>query len=184
MTHDQIATICGPVFDRARTFYAAAEFITRNPGTMVETGCYRGAGDDGNSTLIFALLARELDVMLHSFDVNGDSVASAMAELGDAFDTHAIIHQMDSITGISHLEDAIRFAYLDSLDLGDDLGPCQRHQLAEVGAVLGKMMFPAAILLDDCAPDTGGKTLLSAAFLKDRGWTLTADGYQLLFTHE
>jgi hypothetical protein len=183
---DRIEELAGP--QRARTFRAAAEFILfHNCRSIVESGCYRGNPADGQSTLILALLAKELGGEVDSVDLNRSSIDMATALL-KAQPEHQLegwvrFSECDSVLSICHFEPPIRFAYLDSHDHeASNPGPCQRHQLAEVGAIYGKMMAPCAILLDDNIPGTGGKTALSAAFLRDRGWTLAAEAYQILFT--
>jgi hypothetical protein len=204
---DKIALLAGG--QRAHTFRAAAQFILQHDcKTIVETGCYRGVPADGQSTLIMALLAKELNGMLNCFDISYDSITRAAKLLennginnyhGTTDHVHpdgtygifglvnyaaVSFHKIDSIIGLAYpVVRSVRFAYLDSLDhQPNNPGPCQRHQLAEVGAILGKMRPPCGILLDDHVPGTGGKTLLSAAFLQERGWTLSAEGYQLFFT--
>ena len=179
----RIETLAG--CQRAATFRKAAEFILEhNCRRIVETGSYRGNPADGQSTLILALLAKELAGEILSIELNPEPIELAKTLLeSNNVAGWVNFSQTDSVVGLSIHNENIRFAYLDSYDHeAHNPGPCQRHQLAEVGALYGKMVAPCAILLDDHVPETGGKTALSAAFLKDRGWKLAAEGYQLLFT--
>lgn len=180
---DRIEQLAGP--QRGKTFRKAAEFILEhNCRRLVETGTYRGIPGDGQSTLILALLAKELAGELLSIELNSEPIAMAktLLETNDLAQW-VNLSQGDSVIGLSLQTEFIRFAYLDSYDHDpSNPGPCQRHQLAEIGAIYGKMVAPCAILLDDNVPETGGKTALSAAFLKERGWTLAAEAYQLLWT--
>lgn len=180
---DRIEELAGS--QRAKTFRAAAEFILEHKCRhLVETGSYRGNGGDGQSTLILALLAKEVGGDLISIDLNADPISQAGSLLSDhGLRDFVALRQSDSVIDLSSFTGDVNFAYLDSYDHeSENPGPCQRHQLAEVGAIIGKVVRPCAILLDDHIAETGGKTALSAAFLKDRGWTLAAEGYQLLYT--
>lgn len=179
---DRVENLAGP--QRNKTFRVAAEFILKNEcRNIIETGCFRGNPADGQSTLILAILAKEVEGRLHSYDNNENAVNLALALLAsNGLTEWATVSNCDSLIGLAFCQKP-QFVYLDSYDHeAHNPGPCQRHQLAEIGAIIGKMQPPCAILLDDHIPDTGGKTLLSAAFLFDRGWSLAAQGYQLLFT--
>lgn len=183
---DRIETLAG--CQRDKTFRTGAEFVlTHKLRWFVETGCYRGNPADGLSTLILAELAAANSGRLCSADINADAIESAKSMLAsNGADKHPVVfHNGDSVLFLSSWKLSVEFAYLDSFDHDPaNPGPCQRHQLAEVGALLGKMTAPGAILLDDNVPETGGKTALSAAFLLERGWKLAAEGYQLLFVRE
>lgn len=184
---DTIETLAG--VQRGKTFRAAAEFIlSKSCHRIVETGCFRGITGDGQSTLIFAMLANELGGRFDTIDLNPDHIAKARDFLASSgVDLNRVGFQnSDSVTLLSSLPiGSVCFAYLDSFDHDPgNPGPCQRHELAEIGAILGKMATPSGILLDDCIPETGGKTLLGSKFLEERGWRLAASGYQLLYVRE
>lgn len=184
---DRIELLAGS--QRDKTFRAAAEFaLAHKLRWFIETGCYRGNPADGLSTLILAELAAANSGRLYSVDINADSIrqAKTMLAINGAGSHPVIFYKSDSVLFLSSWRLSVQFAYIDSYDHEPaNPGPCQRHQLAEIGALLGKILFPpCAILLDDNIPETGGKTLLSAAFLKDRGWKLAAESYQLLFVRE
>lgn len=172
---------------RSKTFLAAAEFILRTkPNLIVETGCYRGGDSDGHSTLVFAALAKEVGGYATSFDNDPKHVQMAVELLGmNDLHQHMLVIESDSVTGLSLCKDKIGFLYLDSYDFGpDDAGPCQRHQLAEVGAAYGKLTPTCGILLDDYDLPHNGKTGLSIPFLTARGWRKAAYGYQMFLTRE
>lgn len=180
---DRIETLAG--CQRNKTFRKAAEFILEhNCRYIVETGCFRGNPADGQSTLILAMLAHELDGLVDSVDINSSSTDLARGLLAEHHLRHRVrFSESDSVVALSHFSPPIRFCYLDSYDHeAKNPGPCQRHQLAELGAIYGKMVSPCAILLDDHVAETGGKTALSAAFLGDRGWKLEMEAYQMLWT--
>lgn len=173
---------------RYTTFVKAAEFILDNRcNQFIETGCYRGIPEDGQSTLILALLAKQaLGGLLTSFDDNPDHIALARNLLDD----HKLMpwcsfECIDSVHGLSRRKQWVDFAYLDSLDHNPkDPLPCQAHQLAEVGAVLGKMHAPCAILVDDNVPESGGKVAQSVPFLQRNGWKIVVEEYQILLVKE
>jgi predicted O-methyltransferase YrrM len=182
----QIEKLAG--WQRHATFRKAAEFILdNNCQQMVETGCYRGTYQDGQSTLILALLAKALNYgMVTSFDNNPDHIKLARELLVQ----HEVLpwwnsECTDSVHGLSRRKQWVDFAYLDSLDHNPkDPLPCQAHQLAEVGAVIGKMHGPCAILMDDNDVETGGKVAQSVPFLKRNGWKVVAEEYQILMVKE
>jgi SAM-dependent methyltransferase len=192
---EQVELLAGNT--RRKSFRLAAEFIIRHKlRRIVETGCYRGhpaataqahlenRAHDGQSTVIFALLARELGCVFDSYDKNPGHVARARDLLGMfGLQDSACFHVGDSVAALSRRAEPIDFIYFDSFDHSPNNPlPCQLHQLAEVGAALGKLQRPAGILLDDCKFATGGKAGLSDPFLRARGWKLEFDGYQRLFT--
>lgn len=192
---EQVELLAGNT--RQKSFRLAAEFIIRHKmRRIVETGCFRGQpaattqahienrGHDGQSTVIFALLARELGCVFDSYDKDPNHVARAR-ELLSLFGLQdsANFHIGDSVIALSQRSEPIDFIYFDSFDHNPNNPlPCQLHQLAEVGAAHGKLQRPAGILLDDCKFATGGKAGLSDPFLRSRGWKLEFDGYQRLFT--
>lgn len=186
----QVEKLAGP--QRNKTFRAAAEWILQyrdksQSFSIVETGCYRGIPADGQSTVIFATIAKHVFCSFKSLELDANHIEQAKAHL--AANGHnpneTAWWQGDSVVRLRHV-DFIDFLYVDSFDCDlKDPFPSQRHQLAEVGAAYGAFRFPAAILMDDCVKDChGGKTGMSAAFLKERGWKLAAEGYQLLFTKD
>lgn len=181
----QIEIWAGP--QRSKTMLAAAEFILRaKPKLIIETGCYRGGDSDGYSTLVFAALAKEVGAVGRSFDNNPNHVSLAFELLGmnDLSPSMQVI-LTDSVVALSNTSEQIGFLYLDSYDFGpDDPGPCQRHQLAEVGAAYGKLAPACGILLDDYELPHHGKCGLSVPFLSERGWKITSQGYQMLLTRE
>jgi len=172
---------------RSATFCASASFIiAQRPKFIVETGCFRGITGDGNSTLIFAVLAREIGAKFWSLDINPDHVKMAKEYLlENGLDAHADVVLTDSVKWLSENRHPIGFCYLDSFD-HDPANPlpCQQHQLSEVNSAQACLSHPSAFLLDDNVEDTGGKTKLSSQRLTQLGYTLSASGYQLLFTKQ
>ena len=65
---------------------------------------------------------------------------------------------------------------------GDDIAPCQEHQLNELKTAYSKLSDNAVILLDDAKLPGQGKVRLSKKFLLEEGWDLLLDWQQCLFT--
>lgn len=180
-----IMRLAGPARDM--TFNIAAEFILEHQCRLIiETGCYRGIPADGQSTAIFAMLTKELNGNFIAYDISQDSIdRTVQLLLGMGLLGYATLVLGDSVSALSARKSQIQFAYLDSYDFDEKNPlPCQRHQLAEVGAILGKMTKPGMIMLDDCGPlAQGGKAGMSSPFLVEHGWKLAFDGYQRIYTN-
>lgn len=165
---------------RRHTFKRAVELaLERGVKEFVETGCYRGIDDDGQSTVIFAAVAAEVCGRFISVDLSEEHVARANAKVPSG--PREIVCR-DSVEYLSHRTKEIGLLYLDSYDYyhGDPL-PSQIHQVAEIGAAWAKLAPNAIVLLDDCNIPGGGKGLLTSRFLLERGFTLVEDSYQKLF---
>jgi predicted O-methyltransferase YrrM len=172
---------------RDKSFRMAAEYaIAHNFRTFIETGCYRGIDADGQSTVILALLAAssvEAGMFL-SHDIDPEHIKMARLKCAQKGLDPAFACG-DSVAMLSKLVFTVDFAYLDSYDFdANNHLPSQRHQLAEVGAILGKMAKPGLILLDDCDLPHGGKAGMSGPFLEERGWKCVYSAYQKVFIQE
>lgn len=151
---------------------------------IVETGCIRGWAGDGQSTLILAMLAVRLGVQLETFDINSGHINTAQRWIGPFCDK-VIWHTGDSVEGLSQINGLTGLVYLDSYDYDPaNPRPCQLHQLAEVGAVYGKLTHDAIIMMDDADLDGGGKVAMAVDFLKGNGWKEAAREYQVILTRK
>lgn len=172
---------------RAHTFACALELARANRSQcFVETGCYRGIPADGQSTLLFAMLAAELGGRLHSIDISQEHIDRAVALLPEELRSLVTFHCDDSLRVLGKLpENVVDLAYFDSYDyLPDNPQPAQIHQVAEFGAVYHKLSEKAIIICDDWMPSKGGgKPWLLYPLLKERGWNMVASGYQLVFVN-
>lgn len=169
---------------RRETFARACELaIERKFRLIIETGTYRGIKADGQSTRIWATLARELGADFYSLDIDQKSIDKAK-NLGGPVD-YARFYCGDSVPFLSCFQSPIHLLYLDSFDYIEKTGwQAQAHQVAEMGAALGKLTPDAIVLLDDCNIPGGGKALFTEWFLISRGWKLDYDGYQKLFVRK
>lgn len=177
----RIEQLAGP--QRNRSFRIAAEWVLAHPGPLIETGCYRGIPQDGQSTVILALLAQHIGIVALSYDIRDDHISQAQALLRDQhLEQFVTFIHGDSIDTLAHRKTHIRFAYLDSYDFeANDPEPSQRHQLKEAQLVVDLVDKPAAILLDDCDLPHGGKAGMSGPFLESHGWKLVYSAYQRLY---
>lgn len=150
---------------------------------FVETGCtYHTDGMDGLSTPILAAIAKNAGGRLVSVDIAPSHCETAKALCG-SFGLHPDIVLSDSIDFMSRLGEEVSFVYLDSFDYRqEDFWRSQAHQLAEVGAICGKLSADAIILLDDVNLPGGGKAAMSEMFLLSRGWRIIARGTQSMLT--
>ena len=163
---------------------AVASFIERGGKSIVETGCYRGISGDGFGTLLLAQLAEQVDGHVTSIEINPDNLLKAqqILEENNLSNRVTLIHG-DSVRQLSILTTTIDLLYLDSYDyIEADPGPCQRHQLAELGAAFGKLAPRSLVLMDDFDLPSRGKCGLSVEFLLDRGAVELCRGYQILFS--
>jgi len=169
--------------DRAPTMVKAVELAKeRAVKRIVETGCIRGWAGDGQSTLIWAMLSVRLGCAFETFELSGVHLKKAKEWL-DSFSAFTSWHLGDSVSGLSASSNRFDFAYLDSFDYdAANPRPCQLHQLAEVGAIYGKLTENAIVMMDDANLDGGGKVAMAVDFLKGNGWKEIASGYQIILS--
>ena len=167
--------------DRNETMFEACKLLAQADGeSIVETGCIRGYHGDGQSTLIWTMLAIRQNKYFYSFDLNTKPAKEWLGPIDHVPD----FIEGDSIESVGLWEPVgtVGLLYLDSWDYeADNPLPCQIHQCAELGAFYGHLSDRAIVLLDDAAHDGGGKVKLSSEFLKLRGWELVQNAYQQLW---
>lgn len=186
MTRDaliaEIRRLAGPRRDESFTF-VAEHAIDNDLTSFVETGCYRGDPLHGNSTRIFALLAQYQQGFFTSYDIEPAHIAHADQLTKDCGDAITFVVG-DSVDALSRRKAYIDVAYLDAAEWDpDNVRPSQIHQLAEVAAIVGKVLPDGLIVLDDCDLPYGGVSALSTPFLIERGWKLAYSGYQRVFVN-
>lgn len=168
---------------RSKTMVQAVKLAMESQAQcMVETGCIRGWAGDGQSTLILAMYAcrTENGFAVDTFDTSETHITNCQGWLGP-FNAYVEFNHIDSVTGLGQHQKPIDFAYLDSYDYNStNPRECQLHQLAEVGAIYGKLTEKAIIVMDDANLQGGGKVAMSRDFLKSRGWKEVANDYQLV----
>lgn len=180
-TLEHIDFIGGP--QRKGTFCRVAKAaISAGAKNIVETGCYRGIDFDGQSTKVWALLAKETGGHVISIDLSPDSIEKAKALLGVEYDQYVTLVHADALDALKDITAPIDVLYLDSYDHDDsNPGPCQEHQLKEAEIAIPKMAEKSIILLDDAEFSDGGKVKLSAPFIEQSGFKCVERSYQNLY---
>lgn len=175
----EVARLAGT--QRDITFVKACEAaIVRQPKSIVETGCYRGVPQDGQSDLILSLLAKHISATFDAVDISQDSIDKALLLAGRIGGGN--YHRMCSVEYLKKRKDPIGFLYLDSMDFYENNpDPSQAHQLEEIKAALPLLTKDAIVLLDDSLLPHGGKAKLSSVFLSENGFKLEFDSYQRLY---
>ena len=180
MKHDEIIRLCGK--ERGQSFSQAADCAReREVKCIIETGTYRGAACDGESTAFLSQFAEELGSDFYSVDKSEAHVTLAKQHL-DSLGLKGSCALSDSVVFLSLFMSPIGMLYLDSYDYDENNPlPAQVHQVAELGAAWGKLTPHCVVLLDDCNLPGGGKGHLSTILLLEHGFELKYDSYQRLF---
>jgi len=180
-TIEYIDSIGGP--QRRNTFCRVAKAaIAMGAKNIVETGCYRGIDFDGQSTKIWALLARHTGGHATAIDISPDSIQRAGHLLGDEFSPFVTLVHDDSIRALQNIKVPIDVLYLDSYDHDErNPEPCQQHQLREAQIAIPLMAAQSIILLDDAEFSDGGKVKLSGPFIEAAGFTCVTREYQNVY---
>ncbi len=174
---------------RYATFLSALQLmLERKAKTLVETGTARGGEcnceGDGCSTLIFARFAKRTKSSLYSVDIDPQAILEASAGLQESA---ASVHLVtgDSIPFLATFGKPIDFLYLDSFDYDENNPlPSQEHHLKEVEAAYPYLTKKSIVMIDDHSLPGGGKSKLALQFLKERGWKVVAEGYQVLLVRQ
>jgi hypothetical protein len=177
---DTIRQLAGP--QRHTTFARASRAaMALGARRIVETGCYRGIPFDGQSTLIWALIARFTGGHATAIDISTGSIAKAAELLGE-LKQYVTLVNADSLVALAGITEPIDVLYLDSYDHEESNPlPCQEHQLKEAQIAVPKMAERSIIMLDDCNMPSGGKALLSDPFIRESGFTQVAKEYQNIY---
>lgn len=157
----------------------------REARIIVETGTIRHAQiDEGGSTLIWAMYCEMKDGLCCSVDIDPNSIKES-SQATQGYEQWVRYEECDSVKFLGGFQIKIDLLYLDSFDCGTDNHlPSQLHQLAELGAAYARLGNDSLVLLDDCNIPGGGKGLLSAQFLEQRGWICLHNAYQKLYAQK
>ena len=163
----------------------------RDAKTLVETGSARYGLDqtksDGASTLVFGAWAHQNDATLYSIDY--DTQALAMAKKAAlSLEIHDSIEfiNAESTAYLGNFSQSVDFLYLDSFDY-DKKDPqeqkkCQEHHLWEFRSAQNQLHDDSLVLIDDCKLKGGGKGRMVIDLMKQRGWKVVYNGYQVLLS--
>ena len=169
--------------ERQPTFLRAlSRFMEKGGSTIVETGTMRDAYG-GASTLIFGSFLCWLDHgRLWSCDLSSPNILAAQGFTKECHSRVTFVQDL-SVGFLPTFHFKIDLLYLDSMDCDPtgDSSAAQEYQKEELLAAYSRLSPNATVLMDDNGFANGGKTKLSKAVLKERGWTCLADSTQALW---
>jgi SAM-dependent methyltransferase len=177
-----------PADKRYDSFYEALQLMTdRNATTVIETGTARGGmgnfGGDGGSTVLFSLWAKEYGADFYSVDIDPRAVEHAERAVNQVAGKAKLVCG-DSISFLERFPGTIDMLYLDSYDFEcHNPRPSQEHHLKEIIAAYPKLTPDSIVMVDDCKLPHGGKCSLVIDYLRERGWEIVYDGYQVILLY-
>lgn len=170
---------------RYASFLFALEMLKDHTAKiLVETGTSRD-GDrnfcgDGGSTNIFGDWASHNHAILFTVDISPDAIANSRQST-QAYQKSINFFCMDSVKFLEEFDRPIDFLYLDSFDFDyNNPTPSQEHHLFEIKAAMSKLHANSIVMIDDCDLPYGGKGKLVIDFLKEKGWKIIHQGYQVI----
>lgn len=172
---------------RFDTFVQALDIIKkRNLQILVQTGtaCSGTAWceNDGCSTIIFSDYLEEYPGRLYSVDNSSSAIEAAKkALIHEESEADILFVENDSVEFFRNFNQQIDFLYLDSFDFEfTNPIPSQQHHLEEIQAAYPLLHDQSVIMIDDCGLPLGGRGKLVIEYLKEKGWKVIADKYQVL----
>lgn len=163
----------------------------RNVKMIVETGTSRdglkNTKGDGGATIVFGKWAQQNGAKLHSVDISEESVNGSKEEVEKQELTDTVtVHLGDSIEFLKKIDSPVDFLYLDSYDYSKTDKNIQRksqeHHLQEFLAIEDKLHENTIVLIDDCGLPGGGKGKTVVEYMKNKGWNILINAYQILLT--
>ncbi len=163
----------------------------RNVKMIVETGTSRdglkNTKGDGGTTIVFGKWAQQNGAKLHSVDISEESVNGSKEEVEKQELTDTVtVHLGDSIEFLKKIDSPVDFLYLDSYDYSKTDKNIQRksqeHHLQEFLAIEDKLHENTIVLIDDCGLPGGGKGKTVVEYMKNKGWNILINAYQILLT--
>jgi predicted O-methyltransferase YrrM len=146
------------------TLIADLLYELKRPVRIVETGTTREESNwagDGQSTIVWGWIVKQLGGSVTSIDTSAESLAIAK-RLVPEVQTIA----EDSVVALRTLQDpqTIDLLYLDSMDLTEGIDS-PTHQLAEIASIYPRLQVGAVIASDDCITEHFGKHVLTEKYL-------------------
>ncbi len=178
---------------RRVTFAKVLELLNNTKAKLIiETGTsrqgLRGAKGDGASTIVFGKWAKENKAKMHSVDINETSVNEARKEVMQQKLSDAVeVHLSDSLEFLKSVTEPVDFLYLDSYDYSADVEvqkKSQEHHLLEFKAIENQLHDQSIVLIDDCKLPNGGKGKTAIAYMKQNGWKVLLNKYQVLLVRQ
>lgn len=161
----------------------------RNVKTIIETGTSRkglkATKGDGAATIVFGKWAKENNAVMHSVDIDKDSVKGSMDELIiQNLDGVVSVHHSDSLEFLKNFKQQVDFLYLDSYDYSRTDEKIQKlsqeHHLKEFKIIEDKLHKNSIVLIDDCGLPGGGKGKTVVEYMLKNNWVILINAYQIL----
>jgi len=175
---------------RRDTFLKTMELMEHiNAKVIIETGTSReglkGAKSNGAATIVFGKWAKEHGAVLHSVDINSESIANSSAEVErQGLQDTVTLHHSDSLDFLKDFAQPVDMLYLDSYDYSSHDVEIQRksqeHHLEEFKRIADQLHENTIVLIDDCDLPNGGKGKLVIAYMLEHGWKIVMESYQVL----
>lgn len=178
---------------RRNTFRMTLQLLARiDAKIMVETGTsrqgLRAAKGDGAATIVFGKWAKEHGAMLHSVDINEQSVQESQRAVEiQGLNKHVTVYLSDSLAFLKEFKDPVDFLYLDSYDYSKDPEvqiKSQIHHLEEFKAIEHRLHQKSVVLIDDCRLPNGGKGKLAVSYMTQSNWKILMNAYQILLVRK
>lgn len=178
---------------RRNTFLKVLELLDQiNAKVLIETGTSReglkGAKTQGAATIVFGKWAKLNQAVLHSVDINEESIRVAQAEVDSRkLNNNVKIHLSDSCDFLLNFKESVDFLYLDSYDYSDQLSEqikSQVHHLNEFKYIENRLHKNSIVMIDDCDLPGGGKGKLVIEYMLARDWRILMMEYQVLLLHK
>lgn len=107
---------------RRDTFRRSLELMEKNNAKiLIETGTsrngLRNTKSDGAATIVFGLWAKKNNAVLHSVDIDSQSVEQAKKEVANQnLEDYVNVYTDDSLNFLKEFNESVDFLYLDSYD--------------------------------------------------------------------
>jgi predicted O-methyltransferase YrrM len=178
-------------FRRRRiTFAKTLQLLNeRKAKIIIETGTSRkglkATKGDGAATIVFGKWAKENNAMMHSVDIDLDSVNGSQEEVKlQNLDGVVSVHHSDSLEFLKNFKQPVDFLYLDSYDYSrtdkEIQKQSQEHHLKEFKAIEDKLHNNSIVLIDDCGLPGGGKGKTVVEYMLKKNWNILINAYQIL----
>ena len=161
----------------------------RKAKIIIETGTSRkglkATKGDGAATIVFGKWAKENNAVMHSVDIDLDSVNGSQEKVKlQNLDGVVSVYHSDSLEFLKNFKQPVDFLYLDSYDYlrtdNEIQKKSQEHHLKEFKAIEDKLHNNSIVLIDDCGLPGGGKGKLVVDYMLEKNWKILIDAYQIL----
>lgn len=152
--------------------------------TWIETGSsgnfFANKKNEAGSTILFAKAAYLLDADFYSVDINKEVIKNAKQAV-KKYKKAVFFSQSDSLLFLRKFQDPIDFLYLDTGEYDSSRPEISQNQiLAEIRTAYPKLHKNSIVMINDCGFPQGGKGKLAIEYLKQKGWKVHLDEFQVI----